>query len=174
MSPECRDQYGHFCGGLIDDSDGIDDNALQCASAQESCNIFLDNMQQVCPTTCIECPSWEPINPSTFWYILVSISIASPILGEYYSWELLNLTFAVSSYLLILQSIQLVAWVFLPFIRGRHTREDGCYGLCSMSVNRFVGICGAPEDESSFNHYGYMEDESDPKSKAKSHDISFT
>mmetsp|Transcript_42702 Transcript_42702/g.74821 ORF Transcript_42702/g.74821 Transcript_42702/m.74821 type:complete len:657 (+) Transcript_42702:87-2057(+) len=144
--PECRDQYGHFCGGLIDDSDGIDENALQCASAQESCNIFLDNMQQVCPTTCIECPSWEPINPSTFWYILVSISIASPIL----------------------------AWVFLPFIRGRHTREDRCYGLCSMSVNRFVGICGAPEDESSFNHYGYIEDESDPKFKAKSHDISLT
>lgn len=80
---ECRDSYGHFCSHLVDTSEEGGDSALQCSSVQESCNIFLDSMQQACPTTCTECPSWEPTNPSTFWYILVVTSITSPFLGEY-------------------------------------------------------------------------------------------
>ena len=75
--PDCRDQYGHFCKSLIDTGKGADD-ALQCSSVQESCDIFLGSRDQGCPATCAECPSWEPSNPSTFWYILAAASIASP------------------------------------------------------------------------------------------------
>jgi len=140
--PECRDSYGHFCGHLIDTSE-----VLQCSSVQESCNIFLDNQQQTCPMTCTECPTWEPTHVATFWYILVIISITSPIL----------------------------AWIFLPFLRGRHTRENRWYGIYSMSINRFFGICGAPEDQNSCQMmYGCIDDESDLDSEAKSQDISFT
>lgn len=38
-------------------------------------------------------------------------------------------------------------WFFLPFLRG-HNREDNFYGLLSAEKNRFMGICGAPEDNS--------------------------
>ena len=79
---ECRDQYGNFCGGIIDsidDNDGSNNILLQCTSAQESCNIFLDIQEELsCPTNCIECPTWKPTNPSTLWYILVLFSITSP------------------------------------------------------------------------------------------------
>ena len=80
---ECRDQYGHFCGGgiidSVDDNDDSNNILLHCTSAQESCNIFLDIQEELsCPTNCIECPTWKPTNPSTLWYILVLFSITSP------------------------------------------------------------------------------------------------
>ena len=80
---ECRDQYGHFCGGgiidSVDDNDDSNNILLQCTSAQESCDIFLDIQEELsCPTNCIECPTWKPTNPSTLWYILVLFSITSP------------------------------------------------------------------------------------------------
>ncbi|KAL7533895.1 hypothetical protein ACHAXR_005511 [Thalassiosira sp. AJA248-18] len=135
---ECRDQYGHFCGGLLDSGEG----ELRCTSVQATCNFFLDSREQACPRTCSECPSWEPTDPSTCWYILVIISVTSPVL----------------------------AWFFLPFLRSRHTREDKYYGIFSMSVDRLVGMCGAPEDQNSYQIYRYIDDEPDPIYKAKSQD----
>jgi hypothetical protein len=109
--PNCRDQYGHFCEYLFSD----DQDNLQCASAQESCNIFLDNSQQSCPKTCLECPTWEPTDPSTCWYLLLLASLVTPI----------------------------CIWLFLPFLRGNYDRSDRCYGILSCSKSRFFGICGA-------------------------------
>lgn len=73
--PECRDQYGHFCQTLTKGED------LHCASAQESCDLVLENEQQSCPTTCLECPSWEASNPSTCWWLLMMLSLCTP--GRY-------------------------------------------------------------------------------------------
>lgn len=113
--PECRDKYGHFCHQLSSSSN--DGSSLQCASVQESCNVFLENNQQNCPRTCLECPTWEPPNPSTVWYILLFVGITSP----------------------------LCIWFFLPFLRGTRKRDDECYGLLSCDRNRFAGIYGGLE-----------------------------
>lgn len=119
--PDCRDQYGHFCDVLIYNDNG---NGAQCVSVQEECNLFLDNQQQQqqsCPQTCLECPSWVPTDPSTFWYFLMIAGIAAP----------------------------LSVWFFLPFLRGaHHGRDDGCYGLFRLNKARILGICGAPDDDS--------------------------
>lgn len=135
--PECRDQYGHFCKTLSTDED--DNGNLQCVSAQESCDIFLESNQQSCPETCLECPSWEPTDPSTCWYLLLLASIATPI------------------------SI----WFFLPFLRGQHDRSDKCYGIFSCTRNRIFGICGALEDQDNLRRrvggqqaYGHVDSES--------------
>ncbi|KAL7549391.1 hypothetical protein ACHAWF_012660 [Thalassiosira exigua] len=109
--PDCRDQYGHFCTVPQDDS-------LQCASVQESCDFYLENEQQSCPESCPECPTWEPTNPSTCWYFLTLASLITPI----------------------------SVWAFLPFLRGKYNREDNCYGLFSLTRTRLFGICGAAED----------------------------
>lgn len=124
--PECRDQYGHFCQNLSSDEN------LQCTSVQESCDLFLENNQQSCPGTCLQCPSWEPNDPSTCWYLLLLVSIASP----------------------------LCVWFFLPFLRGNHSRNDQCYGLFSCNKNRFSGIYGALEDEDvdGCQSYGHVSD----------------
>ena len=131
--PDCRDQYGHFCDHISSEDDG----SLQCISSQESCDIFLDNNQQSCPTTCLDCPSWQPTNPSTCWWLLMLASIATP----------------------------LSIWAFLPFLRGNHNRDDHCYGLLSCSRTRFFGICGAQEAQ--IHHrvdgsqvYGHVQNES--------------
>lgn len=112
--PECRDAYGHFCHSLSPSDDG----SYQCASVQESCDVFLDNDQQSCPGTCLQCPTWDPIDPSICWYLLLVVSIVSP----------------------------LCIWSFLPFLRGNRSRDDNCYGLLSFNKNRFSGIYGAMED----------------------------
>ena len=112
---DCRDQYGHFCGTFATE-DGK--NTLQCASSQESCDIFVVNEQQSCPLTCVECPLWEPTNPSELWYLLMFIGIATPI----------------------------SVWFFLPFLRGKYHREDNCYGLFSFTKSRFLGVCGTVDD----------------------------
>ena len=82
--PSCRDSYGHFCSDVvISDIEGNNTQQLiECWSVQERCGILLENHAQTCPTTCNECPNWEHTNSSTFWYILVGISIASPLLGK--------------------------------------------------------------------------------------------
>ena len=113
--PECRDQYGHFCQWV-----SAENEHFQCVSIEEKCNLFLNEdvrQQQTCPKTCLECPTWKPTDPSTFWYILVLTSIISP----------------------------LSAWFFLPFLRGEYYREDECYGIVSLRNNRFLGFCGAPD-----------------------------
>ncbi|KAK1734297.1 MFS transporter [Skeletonema marinoi] len=116
--PECRDQYGHFCDVVVNNNDNAN-NAVQCVSAQEECNLFLDNQQQQsCPQTCLECPTWVPTDPSTFWYLLMIAGIAAP----------------------------LSVWLFLPFLRGAHVRDDRCYGLFRVNKARIFGICGAPDD----------------------------
>lgn len=133
--PECRDQYGHFCKDISTEAG----NNLQCASVQESCEIFLESDQQSCPATCLECPSWVPTDPSTVWYLLLLVSIATPV----------------------------CIWFFLPFLRGKHNREDKCYGIFSLTRARIFGICGAREDQDG-NHrrvdgrqlYGHVEGES--------------
>ncbi|KAL3786459.1 hypothetical protein ACHAW5_003526 [Stephanodiscus triporus] len=124
--PECRDQYGHFCQNLSSDEN------LQCASVQESCNLFLENNQQSCPGTCLQCPYWEPNDPSICWYLLLLVSIVSP----------------------------LCVWFFLPFLRGNHSRNDKCYGLFSCNKNRFSGIYGALHDEDvdGCQSYGHVSD----------------
>jgi len=78
----CRDQYGHYCGNLIASSDTDNQSELvECWSVQESCDIYVDSSQE-CPRTCNDCPDWNATNPSTVWYILLLISITSPLLGE--------------------------------------------------------------------------------------------
>lgn len=117
--PDCRDQYGHFCDVLVNNDNA---NGAQCVSVQEECNLFLDNQQQQqqsCPQTCLECPTWVPTDPSTFWYLLMIAGIAAP----------------------------LSVWFFLPFLRGAHGRDDKCYGLFRVNKARMLGICGAPDDD---------------------------
>jgi hypothetical protein len=118
--PECRDQYGHFCS--IPTSE--DDSNLQCSSVQESCNMFINNNQQSCPRTCLECPTWEPTDPSTCWYLLLLASIVTPM----------------------------CIWLFLPFLRGNHNRSDKCYGILSCNKRRLLGVCGALEDVDITHH----------------------
>lgn len=113
--PDCRDQFGHFCQYRSSENE----ENLQCASAQESCNLVLDNNYPSCPQTCQECPTWKPTDPTTCWYILLFASLVTP----------------------------LCIWLFLPFLRGNYNRSAKCYGLLSCTKNRFFGICGAPEDK---------------------------
>lgn len=133
--PDCRDQYGHFCGNLSMENA---EDTLQCASVQESCDLFLDNQQQSCPQTCIECPSWEYTNPSTCWYLLMLASIATPI----------------------------SVWFFLPFLRGNYNRDESCYGIFSLTKIRFFGVCGAVDDRENRRRvdghqtYGHIENRS--------------
>ncbi|KAL3815974.1 hypothetical protein ACHAXA_008933 [Cyclostephanos tholiformis] len=115
---DCRDSYGHFCHKLSSDE------SLQCASVQESCNVFLEYNQQSCPATCLQCPSWEPIDPSTCWYLLLVFSFVSP----------------------------LCIWYFLPFLRGNRSRDNKFYGLFSCNKNRFSGVYGALEDKDEEPH----------------------
>lgn len=119
--PDCRDQYGHFCDTAVVNDDNNANAAAQCGSVQEECNLFLDNQQQQqsCPQTCLECPSWVPTNPSTFWYLLMIAGIAAP----------------------------LAVWLFLPFLRGVRVRDDKCYGLFRVNKARMLGICGAQDDD---------------------------
>ena len=132
---DCRDQYGHFCGNLSTEND---ENTFQCASVQESCDLFLDNEQQSCPQTCIECPSWEPTDPSACWYLLMFVSIATPI----------------------------SVWLFLPFLRGKYNRDENCYGLFSFTKTRLFGVCGAVDEKNDHRRvdghqilYGHVENE---------------
>lgn len=72
----------------------------------------------------------------------------------------------------------MVAWFFLPFLRGHHIREDRCYGICTLGLNRFFGLCGVPEDQSSCQMYGQIQDGSndddyDDDLEAKSQDKAF-
>ncbi|KAL7543201.1 hypothetical protein ACHAXR_012483 [Thalassiosira sp. AJA248-18] len=130
--PDCRDQYGHFCSIA-----SANDDAIQCSSVQGTCDLVLDNTQQSeCPSTCVSCPSWEPTDPSTCWYLLMLASMLTPI----------------------------SVWFFLPFLRGKHNRDDKCYGLFSLTKNRFFGICGAVDDTGprvDVRHviYGHVESE---------------
>mmetsp|Transcript_13560 Transcript_13560/g.22242 ORF Transcript_13560/g.22242 Transcript_13560/m.22242 type:complete len:699 (+) Transcript_13560:74-2170(+) len=115
--PDCRDQYGHFCDVVVNSDNA---NTAQCVSVQEECNLFLENpQQQSCPQTCLECPTWVPTDPSAFWYLLMIAGIAAP----------------------------LSVWFFLPFLRGRHGRDDKCYGLFRANKARLLGICGALDDD---------------------------
>ncbi len=115
--PDCRDQYGHFCDIVVNNDNA---NAAQCVSVQEECNLYLDDQQQQsCPQTCLECPTWVPTDPSTFWYLLMIAGIAAP----------------------------LSVWLFLPFLRGARVRDDKCYGLFRVNKARLLGICGAPDDD---------------------------
>jgi hypothetical protein len=139
--PDCRDSYGHFCYNLS--SDG----SLQCASVQEGCNVFLENDEQSCPATCLQCPSWDPIDPSTCWYLLLIFSFVSP----------------------------LCIWSFLPFLRGNRSRDDNLYGLFSCNKNRLSGVYGALEDNDDeirrvngsqvYGHVCSFHDDADYKSK---------
>lgn len=110
---ECRDEFGHFCDSLVADGSG---GIKQCASIQRTCKLFLDVGS--CPTTCIECPTWKETNPSTFWYLLMLMSVVSPMM----------------------------VWVFLPFLRDKNARSDRCYGVFIMNRRRLMGIYGATED----------------------------
>jgi hypothetical protein len=145
--PECRDSYGHFCDTVMvnNDINGGGATATRCVSVQEECNLYLDNQQQSCPTTCLQCPSWVATDPSTFWYLLMIAGIAAP----------------------------LCVWIFLPFLRGTRVRDENCYGLLQVSKARLLGICGAPDDaddyEESVRHlrrrqcrqvYGHLENQS--------------
>ena len=87
----CRDSVGHFCGSPMASSDTDNQNELvECWSVQESCDIYVDSSLN-CPQTCNDCPGWEITNPSTVWYILLLISITSPLLGESIVCTLLNI-----------------------------------------------------------------------------------
>ena len=111
---QCRDQYGHFCDILASDV-----NSLQCKSVQEDCELFLDNQEQSCPSTCLECPTWNSQNPSTLWYLLMIAGLMSP----------------------------LSVWACLPFLRGKHRREERFYGLFSLGKHRLMDICGLSEEQ---------------------------
>jgi len=139
---DCRDNYGHFCGNLFTEND---ESSLQCVSVQESCDLFLDNMQQSCPQTCIQCPSWEHTNPSTCWYLLLLVSLVTPI----------------------------SVWFFLPFLRGKYNRNESFYGLFSLTKKRFLGVCGALDNQDNRHRvqtYGHVESESSD-SQAEKEDI---
>jgi len=113
----CRDQYGHFCDIAVNNDNA---DAAQCVSVQEECNLYLDNQQQKsCPRTCLECPTFVPTDPSTFWYLLMIAGIVAP----------------------------LSVWLFLPFLRGARVREDKFYGLFRANKARLLGICGAPDED---------------------------
>lgn len=118
--PECRDQYGHFCQDRFSE----DEDSILCVSVQESCSLVLDNNQQSCPRTCIECPTWESTDPSTCWYLLLLASLVTPMF----------------------------IWFFLPFLRGNYDRHEKCYGMLSCSRRRIFGICGASEDIDDTDH----------------------
>ncbi|KAL7473815.1 hypothetical protein ACHAXS_014273 [Conticribra weissflogii] len=137
--PDCRDQYGHFCQYL-----SVDNDVFQCVSLQESCDLFLnisDNEAPTCPKTCLECPTWEATNPSTFWYMLIAFSMSSP----------------------------LAVWFFLPFLRGHHAPNDGCYGIFKLSIKRILGILGAVDDNE-ITSYEYI-DESEMRETHAGDDI---
>jgi len=58
-------------------------------------------------------------------------------------------------------------WFFIPLLRGKHNRDDKCYGLFSCSRNRFFGICGVLDGHGIHHHrvegcqiYGHVESES--------------
>eukprot|EP00581_Thalassiosira_minuscula_P017092 CAMPEP_0183720202 /NCGR_PEP_ID=MMETSP0737-20130205/12887_1 /TAXON_ID=385413 /ORGANISM="Thalassiosira miniscula, Strain CCMP1093" /LENGTH=690 /DNA_ID=CAMNT_0025950039 /DNA_START=131 /DNA_END=2203 /DNA_ORIENTATION=- len=158
--PECRDQYGHFCGELSTGEEDGENNNLQCASVQESCSLFLDNEHQSCPRTCLECPTWEPTDPSSGWYLLMLISIVTPI----------------------------CVWFFLPFLRGGYSREEKFYGLFSCTKTRFLGVCGVMDDHDSnrrrvdgLQMYGHVEsksfeseDDRERDTRALGEDVEFT
>ncbi len=120
---DCRDQFGHFCQNLSNTN-----GSLQCVSVQESCGLFPPaggDTEPTCPTTCLECPTWEPTDPSAFWFLLMLFSTLSP----------------------------LSVWFFLPFLRGDRDRNDGCYGVLKVSKRRLLGICGAMDEAvSSYDH----------------------
>ena len=99
--PECRDSYGHFCDTVMvnNDINGGGGAATQCVSVQEECNLYLDNQQQSCPTTCLQCPSWVATDPSTFWYLLMIAGIAAPLCvygSSYHSCEVLVLEMTIT------------------------------------------------------------------------------
>lgn len=128
--PDCRDKFGHFCKDLSDE------NNLQCVSSQESCNIYLDNNEQSCPSNCLDCPTYEATNPSTVWWLLMLASLMTPI----------------------------CIWFFLPFLRGHRSRDDHFYGILSCNKNRLFGVCGVVEDDVDNNSrsqlYGQVDGES--------------
>mmetsp|Transcript_30682 Transcript_30682/g.73025 ORF Transcript_30682/g.73025 Transcript_30682/m.73025 type:complete len:103 (-) Transcript_30682:212-520(-) len=71
-----------------------------------------------CPSTCLECPTYVPTNPSTCWYLLTVIGIATP----------------------------LCVWLLLPFLRGGYSRDESFYGTLTCSIRRVFGICGASDE----------------------------
>eukprot|EP00804_Cyclotella_cryptica_P015564 CCRYP_003587-RA/>CCRYP_003587-RA protein AED:0.02 eAED:0.02 QI:106/1/1/1/0.5/0.33/3/1949/628 len=99
--PQCRDRYGHFC-----DTQFFDGVTVGCESVQESCELHLTSDDQTCPSTCNECPTWEYSDPSALWYILMVVSIISPLL----------------------------VWCFLPFLRGEHNSNGGRYRIFSRCL----------------------------------------
>ena len=56
-------------------------------------------------------------------------------------------------------------WFFLPFLRGKRNRDDNCYGLFSLTKNRFFGVYGAMDNRNNHHSvescqtYGYVERE---------------
>lgn len=113
--PDCRDSHGHFCENV--------NSANQCVTVQEECNIFIEENQS-CPKTCLECHTWVPTDPSTFWYLLMIAGIAAP----------------------------LSVWLFLPFLRGTRVRDDKCYGLFQVNKTRLLGIFGALDNDDQFDN----------------------
>mmetsp|Transcript_32414 Transcript_32414/g.73456 ORF Transcript_32414/g.73456 Transcript_32414/m.73456 type:complete len:225 (+) Transcript_32414:281-955(+) len=107
---DCRDQYGHFCEVLTEDG--------QCSTVQENCEGFTLDANMKCPSTCLECPTYVPTNPSTCWYLLTVIGIATP----------------------------LCVWLLLPFLRGGYSRDESFYGTLTCSIRRVFGICGASDE----------------------------
>ena len=89
-----RDNYGHFCDTRVNEGE-----QNYCASSQETCAMHLGDDQQTCPLTCNECPTWNDSNASMLWFILMIISIISPLL----------------------------VWITLPFLRGENGKKENCH-----------------------------------------------
>ena len=102
--------WSSFCEVLTEDG--------QCSTVQESCEGFTLDANMKCPSTCLECPTYVPTNPSTCWYLLTGIGIFTP----------------------------LSVWFFLPFLRGVHSRDDSFYGIFTCGIRRILGVCGASDE----------------------------
>mmetsp|Transcript_9528 Transcript_9528/g.14631 ORF Transcript_9528/g.14631 Transcript_9528/m.14631 type:complete len:640 (+) Transcript_9528:155-2074(+) len=128
----CRDDYGHFCSQIVNDSRTNEivnaatagsNDFWQCASGEQLCTnltLLADSgtvgLSPVCPRTCQQCPGWES-NAEVLWLILIALSITSP----------------------------LATWVFLPFFRGFRSYREGFYGILECNLNRILGICGVED-----------------------------
>ena len=94
-----------------------------CASEEGACDAPAggwmcrghDCADAVCPMTCHDCPGWEEESSPRTLWLMM---------------------------LLVSLLSPLLVWLFLPFLTGSTAR---CYGICSCSASRLLGVLGIVE-----------------------------
>jgi len=71
--PQCADEYGFFCDTLSEGGCKSSVSGLACGNP---------NQNQFCAPTCQDCPGWT-MESQTMWFIILGISVVSPILIAY-------------------------------------------------------------------------------------------